>query len=1028
MKRYLLLFVLAFGSKMEILAQQTFPYNGVLAKDVTSIAFTNATIFVDANTRLENAILVVEKGKVVDAGVGINIPSNAVVYDMKGLFIYPSFIDAFSDFGMPVAAPAEIPVPNSDPKGAFGWNPAIKADFNAAANFSYKDDAAKELRGIGFGTVVSQRMDGIARGTSAAIALQSAPQQALIKPAVAANFSFNKGTSPMQYPSSIMGSIALLRQTYYDAQWYEKGGDKQERNLSLAAMVANNRLPAVFDAGDKWNIFRADKVGDEFAIQYILKTNGTEYQRIEDVKTTGATLIVPLTFPDAYDVSDPYNSQLVSLDEMKHWELAPSNCAMLWNAKIPYVITSHGLLDRTAFLKNLRKAIQRGLPENEALRALTSGPATLFKMENEIGSLKKGTWANFFIASGNIFTEGTIIHENWVQGEQFVIDALGKPDVKGMYDLKVDNQSYKLEIKEDGGKLKSSVTCYQIGKRKDGSEGPDTLTYQGNLALQGELITFTFDAADRAMQGVIRLAGETDETGTNWKGQGQKSDGTWINWSATRTSKSAPIAETKKESVAEKFGEIIYPFVANGWMVKPTAENVLITNATIWTCEKEGKIENGQILISNGKIVQVGKSVNATAIKDVKTIDAKGKHVTPGIIDEHSHIALASVNEGAQASSAEVEQGRVIMPEDISIYRQLSGGVTCSQLLHGSSNPIGGQSALIKLHWGGNAEDMLVDNAPGFIKFALGENVKQANWHNDGSRFPQTRMGVEQMYYDHFIRAREYGEAWKKYNVPTPPSSKKKKDETPRLATTPIRRDLEMDALYEILIGKRFVTCHSYVQSEINMLMHVADSMQFRLNTFTHILEGYKVADKMKAHGAGASSFSDWWAYKYEVKDAIPHNGALMWEQGIVVAFNSDDDEMARRLNQEAAKAVKYGNVPEEEALKFVTLNPAKLLHIDNRTGSLLAGKDADLVIWSDSPLSIYAKAEKTFVDGICYYDIESDLKMREWIEQERARLIQKMLQAKKSGEPVQQPTFKDPKKFHCDTMDETGSGVWFKK
>ncbi len=1027
MKRFLYLFVFAVMCGLDVSAQQTFPYNGVLAKDVTIIAFTNATIFVDATTKLDNATLIIEKGKIVDAGVDVKIPSNAVVYDMKGLSIYPSFIDAFSDFGLPQATPTEVTAASSDPKGAFGWNPAIKANFDASTGFSYKEDSAKELRGIGFGTVIAQRMDGIARGTSAAIALQSAPNQALIKPQVAANFSFNKGTSSMQYPSSIMGSIALLRQTYYDAQWYAQGGDKQERNLSLAAMVANNKLPAVFDAGDKWNVLRADKVGDEFSIQYILKTNGTEYQRLADIKSTGATLIVPLAFPDAYDVSDPYNSQLVSLDEMKHWELAPSNCAMLWNAKIPFVITSFGLNDRTAFLKNLRKAIQRGLPENEALRAVTSGPAALFKMENEIGSLKKGMWANFFIASGNIFTEGTIIHENWVQGEQFVIDPLGKVDVKGSYDLKVDNQTYKLEVKEDGGKLKSNVTWYQIGKRKDGTEGPDTLIVPGNLSIQGELITFTFDAADKVLQGVIRLAGETDETGGNWKGQGQKPDGSWINWSAVRTSKSAPVVETKKESQPEKFGEVIYPFVANGWTIQPKAESVLITNATIWTCEKEGKIEAGQILISNGKIVQVGKSVNATSMKDLQTIDAKGKHVTPGIIDEHSHMALASVNEGAQASSAEVEQSRAVWPDDISIYRQLSGGVTCSQLLHGSSNPIGGQSALVKLHWGGNADDMLVDNAPGFIKFALGENVKQANWHNDGTRFPQTRMGVEQMYYDHFIRAREYGEAWKKYNAPSPPATKKKKNQAPQLATTPIRRDLEMDALYEILIGKRFVTCHSYVQSEINMLMHVADSMQFRLNTFTHILEGYKVADKMKAHGAGASSFSDWWAYKYEVKDAIPHNGALLWEQGIVVAFNSDDDEMARRLNQEAAKAVKYGNVPEEEALKFVTLNPAKLLHIDNRTGSLLAGKDADLVIWSDSPLSIYAKAEKTFVDGICYYDIEEDLKMREWIDQERARLIQKMLQAKKSGEPVQQPTVKDPKKFHCDTMDETGSGVWFR-
>jgi imidazolonepropionase-like amidohydrolase len=270
-------------------------------------------------------------------------------------------------------------------------------------------------------------------------------------------------------------------------------------------------------------------------------------------------------------------------------------------------------------------------------------------------------------------------------------------------------------------------------------------------------------------------------------------------------------------------------------------------------------------------------------------------------------------------------------------------------------------------------------------------------------------MGVEQFYYDHFIRAREYGIAKK------------------NAAVTPFRKDLELDALQEILDKKRFVTCHSYVQSEINMLMHVADSMRFTLNTFTHILEGYKVADKMKQHGAGASSFSDWWAYKVEVKDAIPYNGALMWREGITVAFNSDDAEMARRLNQEAAKAVKYGNVPEEEALKFVTLNPAKLLHIDTRTGSLKVGKDADIVIWSDHPLSIYAKAEQTFVEGIRYFDKDRDEQLRNAMKTERARLIQKMLNAKGNGEAVQSPTMKDKRHFHCDTIDQTAAGIDFR-
>jgi hypothetical protein len=366
-----------------------------------------------------------------------------------------------------------------------------------------------------------------------------------------------------------------------------------------------------------------------------------------------------------------------------------------------------------------------------------------------------------------------------------------------------------------------------------------------------------------------------------------------------------------------------------------------------------------------------------------------------------------------------VQEASVLWPEDIDIYRQLSGGVTAAQLLHGSANPIGGQSALVKMKWGVSADEMLIPNTDGFIKFALGENVKQSNWGDfNTTRFPQTRMGVEQVYYDHFIRAREYAAEWNNYFI----SGNKKK----KFGSTP-RRDLELDALAEILNKQRFITCHSYVQSEINMLMHVADSLGFKINTFTHILEGYKVADKMAAHGAGGSSFSDWWAYKMEVKDAIPHNGALMWKKGITVAFNSDDAEMARRLNQEAAKAVKYGGVPEEEALKFVTLNPAKLLHLDKRMGSLKVGKDADVVLWSGHPMSVYTKAEKTFVDGVCYFDIKVDEARREQMDKERARIIQLMLTAKEKGEPTMMPGFKPRKHFHCDTMDNSSIGIFWR-
>ena len=398
--------------------------------------------------------------------------------------------------------------------------------------------------------------------------------------------------------------------------------------------------------------------------------------------------------------------------------------------------------------------------------------------------------------------------------------------------------------------------------------------------------------------------------------------------------------------------------------------------------------------MKHGKISAIGQNLNS---KKARVIDATGKHLTSGIVDEHSHIAAASINEAGQNSSAEVSIEDVVEADDVDIYRNLSGGVTTIQILHGSANPIGGRSAIIKLKWGMAAEDLIYENSPKFIKFALGENVKQSNW-GGYSRFPQTRMGVEQMYIDYFSRAKAY--------------------DLQKKSGKPYRIDAEMEVLAEILNKERFISCHSYIQSEINMLMKVAEKFNFNINTFTHILEGYKLADKMKAHGAGASTFSDWWAYKYEVNDAIPYNAAILNDMGVLTAINSDDAEMSRRLNQEAAKAVKYGGASEEDAWKMVTLNPAKLLHIDDKVGSIKIGKDADLVLWSDHPLSVYAKAEKTLIEGATYFDIEDDQQHRAAIKKERNTLIQMLLEAKNKGMKTQPIKVNKKKDMHCDTLD----------
>jgi len=440
-----------------------------------------------------------------------------------------------------------------------------------------------------------------------------------------------------------------------------------------------------------------------------------------------------------------------------------------------------------------------------------------------------------------------------------------------------------------------------------------------------------------------------------------------------------------------QLGKVTYPFEPFGWTEdqQPMQETILIKNATVWTNEKDGILQNADVLIKNGKIAAVGKNLSDAG---ARVIDGTGKHVTPGIIDEHSHIAASSINEGGQSVSSEVRIGDNLNPDDINIYRQLSGGVTTSHILHGSANTIGGQTQLIKLRWGGDDDELKFKGSAPFIKFALGENVKRTPASNGNNRYPDTRMGVNEILIDAFTRAKDYKKAWKDYN-----------DAKDKKGLLPPRRDLELDALVEILDNKRFITCHSYVQSEILGSMEVADKMGYHYNTFTHILEGYKVAKEMLAHGANASTFSDWWAYKMEVEDAIPYNAAIMQKVGLNVAINSDDAEMARRLNQEAAKIVKYGGVTEEQALKMVTLNPAKMLHVEDKVGSLKAGKDGDVVVWSDHPLSIYAKALYTIVDGTVYFDREKDEQMQKQIDSERNRLVKKMVAEKQRGMPVQQ-------------------------
>ncbi len=986
MKKLLSLIAVCMIGILTVQAQETFPINGVRDKRANVYALTNAKIYVDANTVLENATIIIRAKKIENVGVGLTAPKDAVILDCKGKTIYPAFIDMYTNYGMPELKRASGgnrgPQFLSNKAGAYHWNEAIKPEYNAKDVFAVSEDKAKSLREMGFAWVLTLQKDGIARGTSALVNTNSEKENnVIVKDVLSSNYSFSKGVSSQDYPSSLMGSIALLRQTFYDAAWYEK--NKSEYNISYAALNTQKPLMKIFEVSDVHDVFRADKIAKEFGLNFVYKANGTEYQRLKELKALNASLIVGLSFPKAYDVEDYYDAMNVSVSELKHWELAPYNAALLEKEKINFAITGSDNKSASEFYSNLRKAVKSGLSEKQALQSLTTVPANLLGVANQVGVLKTGYYANLIISSGNIFVdEDASILENWVEGTQYVINTTKPFDIRGKYKLTLQNaESYELNIK--GSKDNPEMSVMKS----------DSTTAKVNYQWNGDQISMVFNP-DKSK---VRLSGTIVNTAKlKMMGSGM-TDVKAVTWMAEYTSALEEKKEDKKrEETKEVVGEIIYPFTAYGSSSLPTAKKWLIKNATVWTNEKEGKLENADVLISNGKIEKVGKSLQAG---DATVIDGTGKHVTAGIIDEHSHIAITrGVNEGTQAVTSEVRIGDALDADDVNIYRQLAGGVTTSQLLHGSANPIGGQSAIIKLRWGKMEEELKFEGADGFIKFALGENVKQSNWgDNNRVRFPQTRMGVEQVYVDAFTRAREYEK-----NMKSPG----------------FRKDLELDALVEIMNKKRFITCHSYVQSEINMLMKVAEMFNFNVNTFTHILEGYKVADKMKLHNANASTFSDWWAYKFEVIDAIPYNAAIMTKVGVNTSINSDDAEMARRLNQEAAKAVKYGGVTEEEALKMVTLNPAKMLHIDDKVGSIKAGKSADIVLWNDHPLSIYAKPLKTFVDGIDYFDAERDVQLRESIRKERERLISKSLDQKKIGMPTQKPAKAERRLYHCDDAE----------
>lgn len=981
MKYFTLLFLFVYSVSF---AQITFPENGAADPREGYYFLTGATLHVHPDKVVEQGDLILRKGKIIEVGQNLTPPAGAVVYHLEGKHIYPSFIDLSSRYGIPEAAMSgDRPSGQelfSEKKGAFSWNASLIPEYDASADFGHRTGDAEAYRKAGIGVVLTHRENGIVQGSGVLTTLADRrPHLTILDPKASAHFSLSRAKSHQSTPTSQMGMIALLRQLYLDGEWYQMMGKEDEINLSLEAWTKLQNLPKIFSVNDKLEVLRAAKIAKEFNKIFIIRGAGDEYQRAGEIADSGMPLIIPVAFPEPYDVEDPLDAELVSLAQLKHWEWAPKNAAVLEEHDIPFAITSEGLKDKSSFLPQLRKAVRYGLSEKEALRSLTTRPAEWLGQEENLGRLEKGFQANLLITDGPIFEEKTKILNHWIQGIPYEINKETSPMAGKTYKLTLDHTKWTMEIDENAKKV-----TFKTGKNKKTA---------GEIRQERNRVFIFFEDSDGFY---YRLNGQFE--GKNLSGQYRNKENIVASFLAEiQPSEQKTDTKEKNSRETELTGEITYPFGAYGRKEPPEAKTYFIKNATIWTNTHDGIKNNTSVLIRDGKIADI---TNGDPPEGAVIIDAEGMHLTPGIIDEHSHIAISKgVNEASLSSSAAVRIGDVLNSEDINIYRQLAGGVTTSHILHGSANPIGGQAALIKLRWGAPPEKLKFEGADPFIKFALGENVKQSNWgERNTTRFPQTRMGVEQVLEDHFTRAEEY--------------------ERQKSSGTAYRKNLEMETLAEILRGDRSITCHSYVQSEINMLLHLADRFGFRINTLTHILEGYKVADKIKSHGAAVATFSDWWAYKYEVIDAIPYNAALMHDAGLLTALNSDDAEMARRLHSEAGKTIKYGGMSEEEALKLVTLHPAKMLHIDDRVGKIETGMDADLVLWNGHPLSSYSRAEKTFVDGRLYFDRTENDKITSELRKERERLIQKMIHAKKNGSATRPAESRPEKEYHCDTLE----------
>ncbi len=867
------------------------------------LAITGATVVTGDGTIIENGVILIERGRIVDVGRDLSPPAGAEVIEASGMIAYPGFISAHSQLGM-----ADEPRSEEDRQRVEDANPdhrqralpetraanrrGIHPEFAAHEHFDGSVDAIDAFRKSGFTTVLAAPRGGILGGTSALVNLSGAPlRRALVSTGVAQHASFEPW-EPGEYPRSLLGAFASFRQVLLDSQrsveverYYERHPRQAERPPVDAAIVAlrpllTGDMPLIFEANSEHEIRRALDLAGEFDLRVIISGAMEAYKVIGRIKSDGVPLIVSLKFDEEPEYGKEnagskkgkkdtakedrvYEPLKLRQERRRLWEEQVANVIRLHESEVEFSLSTRGFEKPEEFLENLRKVLDRGLPVDAAIAALSRAPAELFHLEQQLGLIEPGYAANIVVMTRPLSDKKTKTRYVIVDGEKTEYNGEAKP---------------------------AESNAADDAPEEDESD----------------------EIADAAVE-----PGATDVDDVVWR------------------------CEIESDRIPKIH----------------TGGDVLIRNGTVITVSGPVLAETS-VLIRDGKIVEIGPDL--TVPPGVTVIDAAGRFVMPGMVDCHSHMAVDGVNEGSLSVTAEVRVADTVRNDYLGIYRALAGGTTTTHAMHGSANPIGGQNVVFKLKYKRPVKEMIVRDAPPTMKWALGENVKQSNSPNaHGKRFPNGRMGVEAVIRDALLAGQQYAAAWERYRLESAAG---------RDVLSP-RRDLRLEALARVLTGDIWVHVHCYRSDEIVRVLSVAEDFGIRVGVLQHVLEGYRVAPEIARHGAGASSFSDYWAYKVEAYGAIPQNAALMTEQGIISSINSDSPNTIRYLNVEAAKSIRWGDMSANAALRLVTLNPAIQLGLERRLGSVEVGKDGDLAIFDGHPLNTFSRNVMTLIEGEVYFE-----------------------------------------------------------